>query len=530
MSPNFGTYRLAVGGGGEVAARPGVRERGLRLLLALAAGVGIVASVESAAFAQQANTAGNVSASGSGPAADCGPKAEQGFVDRFVGAYADHLNVTGEESGPEPAHRDAPLPPLSSPPFPTATWTPGGSPPIGYEGMVTGPLMDAIYCGRNGQAIKDSRITVYGWIDPGFNLSTSHNKYSISQGLGGNGVTAYDVYPNTVQLDQAVLYFERVPDTVQTDHVDWGFRVANLYGTDYKYTFSHGILSNQYIVDHHVNGYDPVMVYVDLYFPGVADGTNVRIGRYISVPDIEAQLAPNNYTYSHSLLYTVDPYTQTGMVGTFKLDKNWTVQLGISGGDDVAPWDPSATPTGLACVNWTSDSGNDNLYPCVNSINGGHYAYNNLQDLVATWYHKFNEQWHMATEAYYMWEDNVPNVSPNAPPTAPPTIPNANGAFCKATQATCTAAEYAIVNYVQYRLTPKDYLSFRNDMLNDLRGQRTGFPTLYTETTLSWNHWIGDVITFRPELRFDHSWTVPAYDGGHARNQLTFAGDVIVHF
>jgi hypothetical protein len=46
------------------------------------------------------------------------------------------------------------------------------------------------------------------------------------------------------------------------------------------------------------------MAYIDLYFPQVADGLNVRIGRYISLPDIEAQLAPNNYTYTHSLTYT----------------------------------------------------------------------------------------------------------------------------------------------------------------------------------------------------------------------------------
>jgi hypothetical protein len=35
------------------------------------------------------------------------------------------------------------------------------------------------------------------------------------------------------------------------------------------------------------------MEYVDLYFP-VMQGFDVRIGRFISIPDIEAQLAPNN--------------------------------------------------------------------------------------------------------------------------------------------------------------------------------------------------------------------------------------------
>ena len=53
------------------------------------------------------------------------------------------------------------------------------------------------------------------------------------------------------------------------------------------------------------------MVYADLYFP-VLQGMDVRIGRFISIPDIEAQLAPNNYTYVHSLTYSWDNYTNTG--------------------------------------------------------------------------------------------------------------------------------------------------------------------------------------------------------------------------
>ena len=42
--------------------------------------------------------------------------------------------------------------------------------------------------------------------------------------------------------DQQVLYIERLPDTVQTDHIDWGFRIAQLYGQDYRYTTIKGIL------------------------------------------------------------------------------------------------------------------------------------------------------------------------------------------------------------------------------------------------------------------------------------------------
>ena len=68
-------------------------------------------------------------------------------------------------------------------------------------------------------------------------------------------------------------------------------------------------------------------------FPQVAEGLNIRVGRFISIPGIEAQLAPNNYVYTHSLLYAVDPFTDTGILGTVKLNS----QLAGSVGADREP-------------------------------------------------------------------------------------------------------------------------------------------------------------------------------------------------
>ena len=75
-----------------------------------------------------------------------------------------------------------------------------------------------------------------------------------------------------------------------------GFPLSGIYGVDYRYTTAYGLFSYQLLNHNFVNGYDFPMEYVDLYFP-VMQGLNVRIGRFISIPDIEAQLAPNNYTY-----------------------------------------------------------------------------------------------------------------------------------------------------------------------------------------------------------------------------------------
>ena len=80
------------------------------------------------------------------------------------------------------------------------------------------------------------------------------------------------------------------------------------------------------------------------------------------MPDIEAQLAPNNYTYSHSMLYTADCYTQTGINGTVKLNDHWLVQAGISAGCETPPWNTKdAKPTVNFGSEYLWNDGNDSL-------------------------------------------------------------------------------------------------------------------------------------------------------------------------
>jgi hypothetical protein len=280
------------------------------------------------------------------------------------------------------------------------------------------------------------------------------------------------------------------------------------------------------------------MAYIDLYFPQVAEGMNVRIGRYISLPDIEAQLAPNNYTYSHSLLYTFDCYTQTGINATVRLNNHWTAQVGVSPGCDVAPWQTrDAKPTLNACAQYSWNQNGDAFYLCANSINDGKYAYNNLQAYYFTWYHKFAETtWHSSTETWYQYERKTPNVCfqstfPNCVAGPVPTETNANGAFCKSpNQVTCYAPEFAVVNYLEKQYGRHNYISIRNEFFNDIVGQRTGTKSRYTEHLLGWGHWVGTSILFRPEVRYERSYDRPAYDNFTKKNQLTLGADATFFF
>ena len=437
-----------------------------------------------------------------------------GFWNRLAKAYADDWHDR-TPAGPDPGFRGYPAP-ESDPPYPFTIWPYGGSPVIGQPNQTPPPLMQALYNGPNGDAWKASNIQIYGWANTGFNVSTSdHGKFA-------NAPAAYAQVPDSIQLDQLTLYVEKVPDTIQTDHFDWGFRFTNIYGMDYRFTTSKGIFSNQLIGENNKYGYDPVMAYIDLYFPHVASGLNIRIGRYISLPDIEAQLAPNNYTYTHSLTYTYDCYTQDGVNATFKFGDHWMLQSGLSAGCDSAPWTSDARLTGNVCLSYTWMMGGDEIYACANSLNDSKYAYNNLAAYYLTWYHKINSKWHTDTESWYQYMKDVPSIFGS--------IPNergSNGAWCAPGEQSCFAPEWAIVNYVERQIGKKDYISIRNEYFDDIKGQRTGYKTRYSEHLLGWGHWIGSTILLRPEMSFMRAYDYPAFDTGTKKNQFLVAGDII---
>ena len=503
----------------------GVRENSDRTVLTGADGTFVIGDLKPDRYQLTASKPGNATSSSiavdlaSGQSLNVeitlgAPAQPPGFLKRLYRAYADDWSGTAV-SGPSPPSR-VPSSPLNSPPFPNSDWSYGGSPEIGAPDTNVPPLIQALYGGANGQAWEDSRVKVYGWFEPSFNLSTSHNS---------NLPSAYDIFPNRIELDQAVLYVERIPDSVQTTHIDWGFHLSGLYGTSYRFTTNEGYFSQQLLEQHRQYGFDPVLEYFDLYVPQVADGLNIRVGRFISVPGIEAQLAPNNYVYTHSLLYSIDPFTDTGIIATVKLNDRWLLQLGLTASHDVAPWTSDARPSATACVSYTFHDGNDNVYACANGLNNGRYAYNNLQMFDSTWYHKINSSWHLATEAWYMYQRDVPGVFG-------PVLPEKGtyGAFCAPGQIRCFAPEWAMVNYVERQFSAKNYISVRTDFLDDEKGQRTGFKTRYAEETLMWGHWVGTTVLLRPELRFDHSFDGPAYNNGTRRNQFQLAMDAIFKF
>ena len=379
--------------------------------------------------------------------------------------------------------------------------------------------MEALYNGPRGNRYKDSRIKIYGWLDPSVNFGTSRKS---------NIPESYAIYPDKLQLSQAIVIFERQVDSVQTDYYDWGFKFTNLYGIDYRYTTGKGYFSDQLLKHNHLYGYDPLQMYADFYVPQVLDGMIIRAGRYISPIDIEAQLSPENYLYSHSVMYTYDPYTFTGIQAITKVNKNWSFILGVHGGNDMALWTTSTQVNGEVLLKYITDSGNDSFWGGIDSVGKGYFknGHDDLQIAALTWSHKFNENLHTITEMYYLWQRNA--LSGGTVTNGPPK-PYFEGVGPGA-KIPGLSDSFGIVNYTPYKLSDKSYVVLRNDSLADFEGQRTGFATSYFEHTLGYIHHVTPWLTLRPEIRFDYTTGAKAFDNGTRRDQFTVSADAIIRF
>jgi hypothetical protein len=425
---------------------------------------------------------------------------------------------------------------------PAASPTPTASPASAPVRRALPAPLDPIFPSADflGQTIGvpvDLGNRFYGWFDPGIEVGTSqHSTFPLT----------YNDAPNVPQLDQLVIRWEKQPDTVQTSHFDWGYRFSNLFGIDYRWTTAQCYFCNQLLTYNRLYGYDPVEMYGILYYPKLGQGTTVQIGRFISPPDIEAQLAPNNYLYTHSIFFDFDAYTQTGLLFSTKLSNYWTIQYGVHSGNDMSPWSPSQHfPTFEVIGRWVSHANKDSLLFGVDAINftpnmrtyigtangasssGLLYGHDNLQQSNLTWTHVFNPSFHNLIETYYLYEYNVVqggtiNNGPvkfgggGGPGVFLPGRSNASG----------------VVDYLEYKFAPKAFASFRLDYMNDQSGWRSGFPTAYGSVTFGVTDKMSSVIMIRPEVRYETAFRtgITPYDNGTKAAQTTFGMDAIVNF
>ena len=106
-------------------------------------------------------------------------------------------------------------------------------------------------------------------------------------------------------------------------------------------------------------------------------------------------------------------------------------------------------------IQWVAPNQMDSIYAGDNAFNNGEFGYNNLQQIIGTWTHKFNDKIYTATEALYMYMFDA-----KTNPTA--AVPFQSGSFpVKAGYA----PEWGMLNYTMFRIAPAAFLTLRNEFM-----------------------------------------------------------------
>jgi hypothetical protein len=312
---------------------------------------------------------------------------------------------------------------------------------------------------------------------------------------------------NEAALQQNWIRFERSVVSSGTEP-SLGFRSDwILPGIDYRFTLARGIFDSQLTGRHgepNIYGIDPIQFYVEAFVPTVLQGMDVKFGRIFCQYGVEANDAISNALLSHAYTFIYDPFTHTGLMTTVTVTNTWSFQVGAMLGSDIFI-DPADVLTGMGSLKWASPSGNDSLLLSVitgpGRFNTARSFHNpEVFDLVCT--HKFNPRLNYKFESLYGFTYNVPNTG--------------------------FANWFGIINYLTYDFTPRMSGTVRLEFFDDVQGQRTGFPGLYTAFTAGVSLKPLKDITIRPELRYDYNNQSRAFENEHGL--FTGAVDVILRW
>lgn len=230
-------------------------------------------------------------------------------------------------------------------------------------------LADYALGSKNHQPLSDYGVTWGGWVNAGVtaNANAPADKF--------NGPVTFGDRSGELQMNQFYGYLQRAI-TASSDDFDIGGRIDVMYGTDSIFTQAYGapalnpstgLPENRGNYDLHLTSWSQrfyglalPQAYLEMNLP-VGNGLTVKAGHFYTPIGYEVVTAPDNFFYSHA--YTMqygEPFTHTGILGSYAIDDNWSAILGTVTGSATGGWDGNFN-TNLSSwdfiggATWTSD-------------------------------------------------------------------------------------------------------------------------------------------------------------------------------
>jgi hypothetical protein len=379
------------------------------------------------------------------------------------------------------------------------------------------PLMALLDKAGIAKPLNDAGINIYGFVEGAYNYSASAPPGNVISGR------VFDTKHERIVLDQLDLTIERVIDyqaAAKAGKFDIGGRFEALYGWDAGLIHSNGLYDNPATLGvskgyyssrtQPENQFDINQAYLDLAVP-IGTGLRIRAGKFVTLMGAETINPTGNALYSHSYLFGFAiPFTQTGVMGEYKLNDDFQIDGGITRGWNQSLRDNNGDPEFMGSVTWTPQESD------------------------------FLKKWNVAvtmTEGPEGTKDNhdwwtVLDVVATYTATDKLTL-KANADYGDAPHS---GQWYGVAGYASYVISPMLTLNGRAEWYDDVNGFTIGGGgNNYYEATLGVaitpfpNSDIGKNLVIRPEARFDYA-NKRFFDAGTDHYQFTAAVDAYFVF
>jgi len=350
-----------------------------------------------------------------------------------------------------------------------------------------------------GSLLDSERMQITGWTEASFTASSVE---STNLPMGFNyRANEFAIQQNWLRIDRAVV-------TSGTTEPTFGFRSDTILpGIDYRFTLARGVFDSQLTARHGlpaIYGIDPIQFYGEAYFPTIARGMDVKVGRFFALYGVETNDAVSNALASHAYTFIYDPFTHTGVLATTKLTNSWTIQAGLTLGSDIFI-DPADEPTFIGSVKWTRSDQRDSVLLSVIAGSGRFdqtREFHNPEVLDLVYTHQFNPRLTYNLETLLGYTTHVPNVG--------------------------TAHWLGVLSYITYTVTDTLSTTTRLEFFDDEQGQRTGVSGLYSAVTAGLSYRPCKSLLLRPEVRYDYNDDSRPYEGKHGL--FTATADVLLRW
>ncbi len=161
-----------------------------------------------------------------------------------------------------------------------------------------------------------------------------------SFGYTSQSTDLFNSEPDSFNLNQGWLYIEKPAKAREDNRIGWGFRFDGVYGVNANDTQAFG---NTVDAAGDPRGWDNGFqngIYgwalPQVYLEFAKNDWSVKLGHFFTIIGYEVVTAPENFFYSHSITsYESEPFTHTGALATWKVNKSTTVYGGWTAGWDT---------------------------------------------------------------------------------------------------------------------------------------------------------------------------------------------------